>query len=65
MPRHDQVDVAAGFGDLVEELQAEIDFALGCENAGIQYEPSSDLLELLAASKKEIEGLRRMVRARE
>lgn len=51
-------DVAAGTGDLVEELLAEIAYALGCEKAKLSYTPSSDILELLTASKDEIQRLR-------
>ena len=54
-------EVAAGFGDLIEEMRAELDMLLAQEKADIPMSPSSDLPELLAAAIREIEGLRQMV----
>jgi len=59
---HDIIeDNFAGFGDLVEELQSEIDRLLAQDKARVTRCPSSELPELLAAAIREIEGLRKMV----
>ena len=51
---YEPVTVAAGFGDLLQELRDEMSnlFAGGV--------PSNDLPELLSAAVREIEGLRRL-----
>ena len=51
---HEEQTVAAGFGDLLEELRAEMENLL---DGGV---PSTDLPELLSAAVREIEGLRRL-----
>lgn len=54
-------EVAAGFGDLVEEMQAELDMLLAQEKADIPMSPSTDLPELLAAAIREIQGMREII----